>query len=54
MNLDEYTLTELQEMLGHLEDMELSDTDLHKVLSREYKLRRALKFLFLEVYEDVE
>ncbi len=54
MNLDEYTLTELQEMIEHLEDMELSGTELHNVLSREYKLRRALKFLFLEVYEDAE
>ncbi len=41
-------------MIDHLEDMELSGTDLHKVLSREYKLRRALKFLYLEVYEDAE
>ncbi len=41
-------------MMEHLEDMELSGTSLHNVLSREYKLRKALKSLYLELYEDVE
>ena len=54
MHLDDYTLTELRDMLDCLDDMELTGTALWNTMTTAYNTRRAAKFLFLDLYEDVE
>jgi hypothetical protein len=54
LGLNDYTLEELDAMLAHAEDIGLDDYDVYDTLLEYYNARCAAKFLFLELFEDVE